>query len=259
MKAIIMAGGEGSRLRPLTCARPKPMVPIVNRPCMEHIVSLLRSQEIREIGVTLQYLPEEIRNYFGDGKDFGVNLHYYIEDVPLGTAGSVENAASFLDETFIVISGDAVTDCSLQEAVAFHKERGALVTIVLTEVTCPLEYGVVITTKEGRITRFLEKSGWEEVFSDQVNTGIYILEPEVLDYIEANQQVDFSKDVFPKLLAMGKDMYAIVIKGKYWCDIGMTHTKVIQGIHMVQRSRRAVCPIPRRTRTIDSVSTLWHS
>jgi mannose-1-phosphate guanylyltransferase/phosphomannomutase len=102
-------------------------------------------------------------------------------------------------------------------------------------------------------------SGWEEVFSDQVNTGIYILEPEVLDYIEANQQVDFSKDVFPKLLAMGKDMYAIVIKGKYWCDIGMTHTKVIQGIHMVQRSRRAVCPIPRRTRTIDSVSTLWHS
>ncbi len=137
MKAIIMAGGAGSRLRPLTCARPKPMVPIVNRPCMEHIVNLLRDQGIREIGVTLQYLPEEIQNYFGDGQDFGVNLRYYTEDIPLGTAGSVKNAASFLDETFIVISGDAVTDCSLQEAVDFHKDKGALVTIVLTESPVP--------------------------------------------------------------------------------------------------------------------------
>ncbi len=235
MKAIIMAGGEGSRLRPLTCARPKPMVPILNRPCMEHIVNLLRGQGIREIGVTLQYLPEEIQNYFGTGQDFGVKLHYYIEDMPLGTAGSVKNAASFLNETFIVISGDAVTDCSLQEAVAFHKQKGALVTIVLTEVTCPLEYGVVITSKEGRITRFLEKPGWGEVFSDQVNTGIYILEPEVLEHIEANQQVDFSKDVFPRLLSMGKEMYAIVIDGKYWCDIGtieqyvQAHFDILEG------------------------------
>jgi mannose-1-phosphate guanylyltransferase/phosphomannomutase len=237
MKAIIMAGGEGSRLRPLTCTCPKPMVPILNRPYMEHIVNLLSSQSIREIGVTLQYLPEEIRNYFGTGQDFGVKLHYYTEDTPLGTAGSVKNAASFLDETFIVISGDAVTDCSLQEAVAFHKKKGALVTIVLTEVTCPLEYGVVITSKEGRITRFLEKPGWGEVFSDQVNTGIYILEPEVLEHIEANQQVDFSKDVFPRLLSMGKEMYAIVIEGKYWCDIGMSHTKVCLAKSTTQRSR----------------------
>ena len=122
----------------------------------------------------------------------------------MGTAGSVKNAAPFLDETFIVISGDAVTDCSLQEAVDFHKEKGALVTIVLTEVTCPLEYGVVITTKEGKITRFLEKPGWGEVFSDQVNTGIYILEPEVLDYVEAKQPVDFSRDVFPEIVINGK-------------------------------------------------------
>ncbi len=235
MKAIIMAGGEGSRLRPLTCARPKPMVPIVNSPCLEHIVNLLRDQGISEIGVTLQYMPDEIRNYFGTGKDFGVNLHYFVEEIPLGTAGSVKNAASFLDETFIVISGDAVTDCSLQEAVAFHKEKGALVTIVLAEVTCPLEYGVVIMTEEGKITRFLEKPGWGEVFSDQVNTGIYILEPEILDYIEADQQVDFAKDVFPKLLSMGKGMYAITIRGKYWCDIGtieqyaQAHLDILEG------------------------------
>jgi len=242
MKAIIMAGGEGSRLRPLTCARPKPMVPIVNRPCMEHIVNLLRDHGIREIGVTLQYLPEEIQNYFGDGKDFGVNLRYYIEDTPLGTAGSVKNAASLLDETFIVISGDAVTDCSLEEAVAFHKEKGALVTIVLTEVTCPLEYGVVITTKEGKITRFLEKPGWGEVFSDQVNTGIYILEPEVLDYVEANQPVDFSKDVFPRLLARGKDMYAVVIKGKYWCDIGTIEQYVQAHFDILEGSAQLALP-----------------
>jgi mannose-1-phosphate guanylyltransferase/phosphomannomutase len=235
MKAIIMAGGEGSRLRPLTCARPKPMVPILNRPCMEHIVDLLRSQGIREVGVTLQYLPEEIRGYFGDGREFGVNLYYFLENVPLGTAGSVKNAASFLDETFVVISGDAVTDCSLQEAAAFHKEKGALATIVLTEVTCPLEYGVVITDREGRIRRFLEKPGWGEVFSDQVNTGIYILEPEVLDYIAAGQEVDFSRDLFPRLLAMGKNLYATVIKGKYWCDVGtvdqyvQAHYDILEG------------------------------
>jgi mannose-1-phosphate guanylyltransferase/phosphomannomutase len=235
MKAIIMAGGEGSRLRPLTCTRPKPMVPVVNRPCMEHIVNLLRQQGIREIGVTLQYLPEEIRDYFGDGRRFGVDLRYFTEDIPLGTAGSVRNAGSFLDETFVVISGDAVTDCSLQEAAEFHRRKGALVTIVLAEVTCPLEYGVVITTKDGRITRFLEKPGWGEVFSDRVNTGIYILEPEVLEYIEAGQEVDFSRDVFPRLLSLGKEMHAVVLDGRYWCDIGaveqyvQAHLDILEG------------------------------
>lgn len=219
MKAVIMAGGEGSRLRPLTCALPKPMVPILNRPCMEHIVNLLRRHEIRDIATTLQYLPEEIRSYFGDGGDFGVNLVYFTEDTPLGTAGSVKNASSFLDETFIVISGDALTDCHLQRAAEFHREKGALATLVLTPVSCPLEYGVVITDREGRIVRFLEKPGWGEVFSDTVNTGIYILEPEILDYIEENKMVDFSKDIYPRLLAEGKALYAFVTED-YWCDIG---------------------------------------
>jgi mannose-1-phosphate guanylyltransferase/phosphomannomutase len=162
-----------------------------------------------------------------------------LENVPLGTAGSVKNAASFLDETFVVISGDAVTDCNLQEAVAFHREKGALVTIVLAGVTCPLEYGVVITGPDGRIRRFLEKPGWGEVFSDQVNTGIYVLEPEVLEYIAAGQEVNFSKDLFPRLLAMGKDMYAAVIKGKYWCDVGTTQTKVYL-INLITRQSRRV-------------------
>ena len=219
MKAVIMAGGEGSRLRPLTCALPKPMVPVLNRPCMEHTVYLLRQQGIADIAVTLQYLPEEIKSYFGNGSGYGVRLNYFIEDTPLGTAGSVKNASSFLDETFVVISGDALTDCNLQEAVEFHRAKNALVTLVLTTVTCPLEYGVVITDEQGRIVRFLEKPGWGEVFSDTVNTGIYILEPEVLDYINEQEMVDFSKDLYPQLLAEGKPLYAYVTKG-YWCDIG---------------------------------------
>ncbi|NPV29010.1 MAG: NTP transferase domain-containing protein [Firmicutes bacterium] len=219
MKAVIMAGGEGSRLRPLTCERPKPMVPVLNRPCMEHIVSLLRKCRIHEVAVTLQYLPEEIQNYFGAGEEFGVRFRYFIEEAPLGTAGSVKNAASFLDETFIVISGDALTDCDLQEAMNFHREKGALATLVLTRVACPLEYGVVVTNKEGKITRFLEKPGWGEVFSDTVNTGIYILEPEILEFIEPGKMVDFSKDLYPCLLAAGKPLYAFATRG-YWCDVG---------------------------------------
>lgn len=219
MKAVIMAGGEGSRLRPLTCTRPKPMVPVMDRPCMEYIVDLLRAHGIREVGVTLQYLPDSITERFGDGSGFGVELRYFVEDLPLGTAGSVKNAASFLDETFVVISGDALTDCDLKEAYDFHKRKGALATLVLTSVSCPLEYGVVITDREGRITRFLEKPGWSEVFSDTVNTGIYILEPEVLGYIPEGEMVDFSKDLYPGLLARGEPLYAFVTGG-YWCDIG---------------------------------------
>lgn len=215
-----MAGGEGSRLRPLTCALPKPMVPVLNRPCMEHIIYLLRQHNIVDTAVTLQYLPEKIKSYFGDGSNHHrINLTYFTEDIPLGTAGSVKNAAAFLDETFVVISGDALTDCSLQEAFEFHRKKKALATLVLTTVTCPLEYGVVITDGQGRIVRFLEKPGWGEVFSDTVNTGIYILEPEILEYIEENKMVDFSKDLFPRLLAAGKPLYAFVTKG-YWCDIG---------------------------------------
>lgn len=214
-----MAGGEGSRLRPLTCNRPKPMVPVGNRPIMAYCVDLLREHGIKEIGVTLRYLPEAIQEYFGSGRDFGVDLRYFIEESPLGTAGSVKNAASFLDQTFIVVSGDALTDINLSEAVAFHKKKGAIATIVLTRVDCPLEYGVVITGESGCIRRFLEKPGWGEVFSDTVNTGIYILEPEALDLFERGREFDFSKDLFPLLLREKKPLYGAVLDG-YWCDVG---------------------------------------
>ncbi|HPT77863.1 MAG TPA: sugar phosphate nucleotidyltransferase [Candidatus Atribacteria bacterium] len=219
MKGIIMAGGEGSRLRPLTCGLPKPMVPVVNKPVMSYCVELLRKHGIVDIGVTLQYRPEAVKDYFDDGRGFNVNLRYFIEDTPLGTAGSVKNAEEFLDETFIVISGDALTDIDLKKAIEFHRERKSVATLVLKRVEIPLEYGVVVTDTEGSIQRFLEKPNWGEVFSDTVNTGIYILEPEVLSYFKGGEKFDFSKDLFPLLLKEKLPMYGYVTD-EYWCDIG---------------------------------------
>jgi len=219
MKAVIMAGGEGTRLRPLTCNRPKPMVPVAGRPVMEHIVRLLKTHGIDDVAVTLQYLPDHIMEYFGDGSDFSVRMRYYIENKPLGTAGSVKNAEDFLDETFIVISGDALTDIDLTKAVSFHREKGAMATLVLKRVDVPLEYGVVVTDRDGKIIRFLEKPGWGEVFSDTVNTGIYILSPEVFDYYERDQVFDFGRDLFPLLMKENRIMYGY-ITDDYWCDIG---------------------------------------
>lgn len=219
MKAVIMAGGEGTRLRPLTCNRPKPMVPVMNKPVMEHIINLLKKHRITEIAVTLQYMPQVIQDYFGDGSDFGVQMHYFIEETPLGTAGSVKNAEKFLDDTFIVISGDALTDIDLDKAIQFHNDKQSIATLVLTRVDVPLEYGVVVTDASGKITRFLEKPSWSEVFSDTVNTGIYILNPKVLDYFESGEMFDFSKDLFPILLNNEDPMFGYVTKD-YWCDIG---------------------------------------
>ncbi|MBC2579471.1 sugar phosphate nucleotidyltransferase [Clostridium sp. DJ247] len=219
MKAIIMAGGEGTRLRPLTCNIPKPMMPIMDKPVMEYAVELLKENGITDIGVTLQYLPDEIINYFGDGKDFGVNIRYFIEESPLGTAGSVKNAEGFLDDSFIVISGDALTDIDLSKAIAYHKKKQSIATLVLKEVPVPLEFGVVVTDNDGRVSGFLEKPSWSEVFSDKVNTGIYLLEPEIFSYYEKNQKFDFSNDLFPMLLHDKKPMFGYVAEG-YWCDIG---------------------------------------
>ena len=214
-----MAGGEGSRLRPLTSRRPKPLVPVAGTPIMEHILTLLREHGIQQVIVTLQYLGAEIRNYFGDGSDFGMEIEYVVEDHPLGTAGSVGNARQLLDDTFLVISGDALTDIDLSWAVQQHRERRALATIVLYSVSNPLEYGVVITEPDGAVRRFLEKPSWGEVFSDQANTGIYVIEPQVLDRIQPGVPVDWSQDVFPAMLADADPLYGVVAQG-YWCDVG---------------------------------------
>jgi len=219
VKAVVMAGGEGSRLRPLTVGRPKPMVPIVNKPVLGHILDLLKHHGIEDVVITLQYMPTAIQDYFGDGSSLGMRLTYAIEDSPLGTAGGVKNAARHLDDTFLVISGDALTDFDLQAMLDFHRNAQALATLALCHVKDPQQYGVVITDDEGRITQFLEKPDWSNIISDTVNTGIYVLEPEIFDYIPDDQPFDFSTELFPSLLADKKPLFGHVADG-YWCDIG---------------------------------------
>ena len=214
-----MAGGEGSRLRPLTINRPKPMVPIVNQPCLGHIFDLLKRHGIEDSFVTLQYLASVIQDSYGDGGSVGMRLRYSIEESPLGTGGSVRQLAGDLDGTFIVISGDALTDIDLSKVIAFHKERGAAVTLTLVHVPNPLEYGVVITEPDGRIRKFLEQPSWGEVFSDTINTGIYVIEPRVLERYEMGEVFDFGKDLFPKLLLEGEPLFGYIADG-YWTDIG---------------------------------------
>ncbi|MGC8712303.1 MAG: sugar phosphate nucleotidyltransferase [Leptodesmis sp.] len=229
MRAVLMAGGSGTRLRPLTCDLPKPMVPVLNRPIAEHIINLLKLNGIDEVIATLHYLPDVMRDYFQDGSDFGIQMTYAVEeDQPLGTAGCVKNIAELLDDTFLVISGDSITDFDLRAAIAFHKAHNSKATLVLTRVPNPLEFGVVITDENYRINRFLEKPSSSEIFSDTVNTGIYILEPEVLDYLPENQETDFSKDLFPQLLAEGEPMYGYIAEG-YWCDVG--HLDIYREAH----------------------------
>jgi len=219
VRAVVMAGGEGTRLRPLTSNQPKPMVPIVGKPCMEHILELLKSHGFDEVVVTVAFLPQAIRGYFGDGSNIGLDIEYSVEEVPLGTAGSVRLASGRLDDTTLIISGDALCDIDLTQLVDFHRQKGAAVTIGLKSVENPLEFGIVVTDEDGRIERFLEKPSWGQVFSDTINTGIYVIEPEVLKHIPTDGPYDFSKELFPLLLEMGRPMYGFVCDG-YWQDIG---------------------------------------
>jgi mannose-1-phosphate guanylyltransferase/phosphomannomutase len=233
MKAVVMAGGEGSRLRPLTVSRPKPMVPIVGRPVMEHILNLLKQHNIRDVVVTVQYMASAIEDYFGDGGQLGMRIHYSREEVPLGTAGSVKNAEDVLTEPFLVISGDALTDFNLSDIIRFHRDRKAVATLTLAHVSNPLEYGVIITDEQGHITDFLEKPSWGEVFSDTINTGIYVLDPKIFSYFPRDKVYDFSQDLFPKLLANGEPIYGYVAEG-YWCDIGNLATYMQANADMLQ-------------------------
>jgi mannose-1-phosphate guanylyltransferase/phosphomannomutase len=219
MRAVVMAGGEGTRLRPLTSNQPKPMVSIVGKPCMEHILELLRRHGLTDVVVTLAFMPQAIRSYFGDGESLGMNISYSVEESPLGTAGSVRQAVVDADDTILVISGDALCDIDLTSLIEFHRDRQGAVTIALKSVENPLEFGIVVTDEDGRIERFLEKPSWGQVFSDTINTGIYVIEPGVLKHVPANEPYDFSKQLFPLLLEMGRPLYGYVADG-YWQDVG---------------------------------------
>lgn len=216
-----MAGGAGTRLRPLTTNVPKPLLPVVGEPIMGHILRLLRRHGVDEAVVTVAYLAASIRSYFGIGEEYDVRLSYATESVPLGTAGSVRNARAGLarDEPFLVVSGDALTDMDLTALVEHHRSTGAVVTVALARKPNVVEFGNVITGEDGRIERFIEKPSWGQVFSDTVNTGIYVVDPAVLDLIPADEVVDWSADVFPQLLGSGALMQGYVTES-YWEDVG---------------------------------------
>lgn len=213
MNAVIMAGGNGTRLRPLTCCTPKPMVPLLNYPVIDYGVNLLKLHGIEDITATLHYLPNRIKDHLGDGSALGVRMQYCVEETPMGTAGSVREAAKDFADTFVVISGDALTDVDLTRAIQWHREKQSKVTILLKKVDLPMEYGVTLLDKQHRITRFMEKPGLSEVFSDLANTGMYIIEPEVMRYIPDTGKFDFSKDLFPLLMREGIALYGYEMQG----------------------------------------------
>ncbi len=246
MKAVVMAGGFGTRIQPLTHSRPKPMLPIINRPMMEQTMINLRDLGIKEFIVLLYFKPEVIQNHFGDGSDFGMKITYVIPDDDYGTAGAVKLAQEHIgDENFIIISGDLVTDFDFQEIFDYHKSKESQLTITLTSVENPLEFGVVIANNEGRIEKFLEKPSWGEVFSDTINTGIYIIEPQILDYIPKGENFDFAKDLFPLLMKEGVELIAGNASG-YWRDVGNPDS--YREVHEDIMSDRVKFPIRNKER-----------
>ncbi len=219
MKAVILAGGEATRLRPLTYHTPKAMVPVLNTPFLEYVLRYLSQHQVKDIIITQRHLGQSIEGYFGDGSQFGVRLSYTIEDTPLGTAGAVKNAEKYLDKTFLVLNGDIFTDLDITAMIGFHRERKARATIALTPVDDPTSYGLIETNAEGRVIRFLEKPSWREVTTNMINAGTYVLEPEVLAHIPAQANFSFEHDLFPLLLDQGEPIYAYP-SSAYWIDIG---------------------------------------
>ncbi|NPA90914.1 MAG: NTP transferase domain-containing protein [Chloroflexi bacterium] len=242
MNAVILAGGEGTRLRPLTVGRPKPLIPVVNKPILAHILDLLKRHGMRDIVIAAAYMANVIQDYFGNGHPLNLDIRYAVEERPLGTAGAVKNAAPYLHDTFLVISGDILTDFDLSRLIAFHRARHALATIALYRVANPREFGVVVTDDDGRVTQFLEKPSWGEVFSDTINAGIYVFQREILDLIPPDTFVDWSQDVFPRLLREAPDrLFALPLEG-YWKDIG-TIPQYIQATHDVLQQKVQLEPL----------------
>ncbi len=219
MQALILAGGEGTRLRPLTVYTPKPVVPIVNRPFLHYQIELLKRAGIKDITLALGYQPNKIEDLFGDGQDLGVRIRYVVETTALGTAGAFKNSLQNLKERTIVINGDILTDVDLKEVVAYHRSKYAAATIVLTPVDNPSAYGLVETEPDGRVRRFLEKPKPEEITCKTINAGIYVLEPHILNYVPESEKSSFEYHLFPALLAAKEPFYSYTWTG-YWLDIG---------------------------------------
>ena len=234
MKAVVLAGGEGTRLKPLTYRRPKPLMPVAGRPCIDYVLRSLATSGFHEIIVTTAYLSDALIKSIGDGVDYNASILYSFEENPAGTAGAVRRVGNFIDETFVVAMGDILCDVDFKALYELHKRKGGLVTIALTEVEDPTQYGIVGLDAKGRVVKFQEKPKREAAFSNLVNAGIYILEPEVLDFIPPDQKFDFAKDLFPKLLSKGVPLYGSRLDG-VWMDIGMPHDLWKASMEVVRR------------------------
>jgi mannose-1-phosphate guanylyltransferase/phosphomannomutase len=220
IRAMVMAAGAGTRLRPLTFTVPKPMVPVANRPVLEYTLENLRRHGIVDVVLNLHSYPQLIRDHFKDGSSWGMNISYSYEPALLGTAGGVKKMESFLNKgTFLVMSGDGLTDVNLTELLHFHKQRGSKATMGLKPVEARFDYGVTLTDRRGKITRFFEKPKWSDVFSNQVNTGIYVFEPEIFTQIPKGKMYDFGHELWPKLLQKRWPIFGFPVKD-YWCDVG---------------------------------------
>jgi len=234
MKAIVLAGGEGTRLRPLTSTRPKPLMPVADRPCIDYILRSLVEAGIRKIIIATHHLSDKLIKAIGDGLEYDASIVYSFEETPAGTAGAVKRVAEFIDGTFVVAMGDIVADVDVNSLIRFHRASKAVATIALTRVDDPSQYGVAEISNEGRILRFQEKPKLEEAFSNLVNAGIYILETSVLEFIPTDRMFDFSKNLFPLLLEKGLPVYGRPLDG-VWMDIGRPGDLLKASLEMVKR------------------------
>lgn len=229
MKAVILVGGEGTRLRPLTVSTPKPMLPLVNVPFIEYVIRLLKSHGVDEVILSAGYLPSVFDKHLGDGDGLGVKLTYVTEKRPLGTGGAVKNVEKYLDDTFIVFNGDILTSLNIDQLIEFHRRKKAVATLTLTSVDDPTSYGLVPMDNSGRVTEFLEKPSWDEVTTDLVNAGTYVLEPDILAKIPAGENYSFERGLFPHLVDLKEKIVGFPSEA-YWLDIG-TPAKYLQAHH----------------------------
>ncbi|MBR4954140.1 MAG: nucleotidyltransferase family protein [Oscillospiraceae bacterium] len=260
MDAVIMAGGEGTRLKSVTGDTPKPMALLCGKPILEHILLLLKQNGITNVCISLRYRPEAIISYFGSGKSLGMNIRYNIEDRPLGTAGGVKACLNHsFSDSFLVISGDCACDFDLRRLMAAHMVRNNAVTMALFPCASPLRFGTVLTDVSGRIVSFTEKPNWSRVVSDLVNTGIYIIDRKVMSHVPDGKPFDFSKELFPLLMSKGYSLGGIVMKG-YWCDIGTPreyHSCNLDALDGKLNLSQQIIPLPQPHPTPTVKSGIW--
>jgi len=256
IKTVLMAGGKGSRIRPLTLSRPKPLIPVANRPMIEYIVEKIEKSNSSELVVTLSYLKNQIKALLQ--KDYpDMNIRYSVEKKPLGTAGGVKQASKYIDDTFFVLSGDVLVDVDLNNLLEFHNEKKALATMVLTQVQDPSHFGIATLDNENQIIKFLEKPSSQELFSNLANTGTYILEPEILDYIDTKKgEMDFSKDIFPQLIEEKAGIYGFMFDG-YWNDVGRPKTYLQANYDVLNKKITPEPPGKKLKEGVGRLGDIW--